>query len=577
MTIKKIEITNIKGIKNKTFNFILKPNKPNILVAPNGFGKTSIATAFKAMTSSKISLNKKDYYQENQKNKPTLSITTDTTQLTATENKNEINTYFDISVISNSLIPKATKHNMGKFTYATAHLEIPPIDICSIPTRKSFEYQASEFKAAFGKNNKILPNIDKILENHILPQVLYNIDLSKTTGSRIKEKITKEIAIINTLSGTSSDIFARIKANQTNNLKNIKPLSDLAYKLKTYNLTQNFIEGFLIAYQIAKLYEKNKTSFNNAIKWLKYKQEKANYKDLLKSFCTSDWQWAELCENKKKSKLHIVFPQGHQLSNGQRDLLILVLHMHKKLYEGIKKPLFLLIDEVFDYLDDANLVAFQYYITNLIDKYKHEKQIIYPIILTHLDPGTFFHFCFNSCKLNIHYLEFKNTGKAKNTLHLIELREKEYAFTHNLETYWFHYNPKTYTINENWPNNLPADWSQSDKFHTYTLTEVNRYIETKNFDPIAVCFAVRIMIEKKIYNLLNDSDTKKEFINEHTTRKKLRYAASKGCDIPETYFLLGFIYNTNLHWQQGRDYVSPLTTKLSHRTIKKLIKDIFNN
>ena len=41
-----ISIHAIKGIQNKTFNLDLYPNKPSILVAPNGFGKSSFAIAF---------------------------------------------------------------------------------------------------------------------------------------------------------------------------------------------------------------------------------------------------------------------------------------------------------------------------------------------------------------------------------------------------------------------------------------------------------------------------------------------------------------------------------------------------
>lgn len=53
--IKKIEIKNIKGFKNYQFspNQYLIPNKPNLFVAPNGFGKSSITTAFNALLKTK--------------------------------------------------------------------------------------------------------------------------------------------------------------------------------------------------------------------------------------------------------------------------------------------------------------------------------------------------------------------------------------------------------------------------------------------------------------------------------------------------------------------------------------------
>ncbi len=72
--------------------------------------------------------------------------------------------------------------------------------------------------------------------------------------------------------------------------------------------------------------------------------------------------------------------------------------------------------------------------------------------------------------------------------------------------------------------------------------------------------------------MLIDSQSKASFVNTHTTKGKLQYAAARVADIPETYFLLGLVYNTNLHWKQGQDYVSPLIAKLSHPTIKNLIQ-----
>ena len=42
------------------------------------------------------------------------------------------------------------------------------------------------------------------------------------------------------------------------------------------------------------------------------------------------------------------------------------------------------------------------------------------------------------------------------------------------------------------------------------------------------------------------------------------------------YFLLGIIYNENLHWRENRDYETPLRTKLSNLVIKRMITEIFS-
>lgn len=50
MNINKVIIDNIKGIGHFELNQSLLPNKPNVLVALNGFGISSLATAFLALS-----------------------------------------------------------------------------------------------------------------------------------------------------------------------------------------------------------------------------------------------------------------------------------------------------------------------------------------------------------------------------------------------------------------------------------------------------------------------------------------------------------------------------------------------
>lgn len=63
-------------------------------------------------------------------------------------------------------------------------------------------------------------------------------------------------------------------------------------------------------------------------------------------------------------------------------------------------------------------------------------------------------------------------------------------------------------------------------------------------------------------------------MNTHGTREKLNYAYSIGIDIPETYYLLGLIYNTSLHLEQGQDITKSLAMKLDNLTIQRMIKEV---
>ncbi|WP_332446604.1 ATP-binding cassette domain-containing protein [Sphaerochaeta sp.] len=572
MGISVIEIKNVKGIKGKTFQVNLIENKPNLLIASNGFGKSSIATAFGSLNSQRMVLSKKDHFQEDVTKLPEMAVEFNGQRFIADTTRNEINPYFDVTVIRNGLVPKATKRNMGKFVQTSASLEVESISIRKIPKKTAFNYQVKIQRTNFGANGKILPNITGLLQNPGLVRALTGLDLNKLKGVKINREVSDLVNQINQQTGTNVKIIQWISDNLLKEFYTINILKDIAANLIRQNLASTDTEAFLSAYQISELFKSDKKSFDDAVDWLQYIREYNSYNNLIKSFRSSHWQWAKLTE--AEDILSVNFPPAHQLSNGQRDLITLVVQMHKALYEGSKKPLILIIDEVFDYLDDANLVAFQYYVTTLIEAYKQHKQSVYPIILTHLDPGIFFDFCFNKQKIHICYLQSKSSGKSDEMLKLIQARDNV-IIKENLDKHWFHFHPDDHEEEStNWPTNLRADWRVSNKFHEYSSAELNRYLEGKNYDALAVCIAVRVLIEQNVYKLLINNTQKREFLDTHKTKEKLNFAAIHVLEIPETYFLLGLIHNSNLHWNPGKDYITPLSNKLSHPVIKKLIQNL---
>jgi hypothetical protein len=424
-------------------------------------------------------------------------------------------------------------------------------------------------------NGKVLPNISDLLKNTKLVEAISGLNLSKFTQKHIQQPLNTVIEKFNQQTGSADQISQWIINNCIDELHAVELVDDLSQQFIQLQLVKSEVDGFLAAYQILCLYSENSKQFEAALDWLNYSLIKKHYDNLLSTFNSSNWQWAKTMEDKKNKTLSVILPKAHQLSNGQRDIITLVVQLHKTLYEGSKKPLILVIDEVFDYLDDANLVSFQYYVTSIIEAYKKREQVIYPLILTHLDPGVFFDFCFNKHKIQINYLLSKPIGKSTNTLKLIEARDNQELVRDRLEKHWFHFHIESHEIPEDvWPNDLIDNWRHSDEFHDYANQELWRYLNNKNYDSLAVCFAVRINIEKLGYSLLSNQEEKDKFLEMHGTSNKIDLVASTSVDIPESYFLLGLIYNTNLHWNQGRDYVSPLVSKLCHPTIKKLISSL---
>ena len=82
----------------------------------------------------------------------------------------------------------------------------------------------------------------------------------------------------------------------------------------------------------------------------------------------------------------------------------------------------LIIDEVFDYMDDANLVAAQHYVNLFVKTLHDEGKNIYPIILTHINPSYFRTFAFKDMKV-YYLLPLQYPHASDNMMKLVRKRD----------------------------------------------------------------------------------------------------------------------------------------------------------
>ena len=137
MTIKNLKVENVRGIGQLSIGSNILKNRPNILVAPNGFGKTSIATAFKCaadQTSIKLEDENRHHHDDNKKALIELELEENgsSSKLSVTEqaHSNDIRKQFDVHVVSDLRRIKAHSRNFGGFSRAEAKMVIDPIVIC---------------------------------------------------------------------------------------------------------------------------------------------------------------------------------------------------------------------------------------------------------------------------------------------------------------------------------------------------------------------------------------------------------------------------------------------------------------
>ena len=574
--IQSITIENIKGIEKKVFNLDIIPNKPSILVAPNGFGKSSFAIAFNSLNRDRIKLKDEHFHKNDLNFIPRISLSVERcgnlTTLEADNSKNEISQEFSCFVINSQLYARGKGSQYGR---ATATLEIEDIVLENkIPRNEKFNYSLKENQKRFGNNSKVLTNIRQLLDKRTLIVELFEKEEGKKKlfDEAIKAKNQKVINTfiknINILPSnkTKDEIFIHI-GNNLSELRNITCLKCIADIIKKYE--DNEVSSYLSAIQFIWLYNDDKKGFEKVYEHSKYIIKKDKFKDFISTF---DSTWKKIEAKEERGQLVVKFPPAKDISNGQRDVLSFVSMLFRAREKFTKPSNILIIDEVFDYLDDANLVAVQYYITKFIDEMKKEGKNIYPLILTHLDPSNFEIFAFKGLK--IYYL---NKQQAQKSIHFEKLlrARKEDSIEEEVSKYLLHYHTEKINKRDDFRSlGLKETWGEGNNFKNYINEEVEKYLKDEDYDPFAVCCAVRVKIEENLYNKLKEED-KEQFLKTHETRKKIDFAESKGVSSPEIYYLLGIIYNDGMHWKNNYDNVTPIVTNLANLTIEQMIKEVF--
>lgn len=581
MTIKKLKIENVRGIGQLSIDSNILKNRPNILVAPNGFGKTSIATAFKcAAKQTSIKLEDKDRHRHDDTMKATIELeleeNSSSLNLNATEQarSNNIRKHFDIHVVSYLSKIKAHSRNFGDFSTADAKMIIPPIVICKKVNKTNNPYKISKIKDAFERHKKALPNIDdSLFKSHDFvmrsPECWQYVDeLIKTRKWNQIENVRKQLS---DHSGSTEDGLSQVET-AVNGLRGSLPEVQKLLSIVEATTKLRDVEAFLSIWQILTLAKSGKDALKNYLEWLRYSKIKQSLKEELNVLNTA---WKKASVKETKGNLVVEMPDPTHISNGQRDVLLLLSLLHIARYTLAKPRAILVVDEVFDYLDDANLTVAQYYISQLIEDYKRQGRSIYTIILTHLNPSFFQNYVFS--KQNTIYLE---NGTAYNSIKamkkLIEARSQgdcDKALQKNISEYLLHFHRKNYDFAENLKSisDTKSIWGKTGTFQKFLRDEFEKYSSDQRYDPLAICAVTRRSIEELAFRQISEQPDADDFFNTKKTREKLDWAVQRGAVVPETHYLLRIIFNDGLHPNPNRNNTIPIVAKLAHPVIKKMI------
>ncbi|WP_143281598.1 hypothetical protein [Caballeronia cordobensis] len=403
------------------------------------------------------------------------------------------------------------KNNVSGFTTASASLKINEVVLVDkIPAAVHFVYGIAETRKAFGKNGKFLEGIDCILNNAAAIDALSNeyATLNKFSGARIQDKWGVIASEINIQNGDANGIRDWIKVNCENRLNEISCLSRIAdIVMQHVPEIKERVDSLFAAYQLCTLYGKDPKRFQAACVYAQYVRDKEAYKQLISSFDTT---WKKIKPKERKGMLIVEFPNALHISNGQRDSLTFAAMIQRIKGKIRKRDCVIIVDEVFDYLDDGNLTAVQYYISNLIDDMKTAEKRIYPLIFTHLNPVYFKNHAFQDQKI---YFVDKRAPVINEHLKKLIIHRGNISIKAGVERHHLHFDPSSIDLQKEFAAlGLKETLGKSVKFHAFIAEEWGKYSKgEEKYDPFAVCCYVRVKIEEFYMRRLATLNPGKDF------------------------------------------------------------------
>lgn len=587
-----IKIQNIKGfaVPAKTIVVNLSPSKINLCVAPNGFGKSSLAVAFGNLKPKHLDINDIFKHVDHTADDSFIEICIGGNIYRADKNSNEIGKILNTYVIKCRTYASCKKTPTQYITHVKPYVDISNVMVCKAKSKPSEKIGIKDIRKSFGKNGIILNKIDNLLTYIAKTKCKKAIkDILEKYKTKRREKLVNDVKEkINSVDGGGSKIASHISNDAFSKIENEEYYSNYLSITKSFFDESNKLERFCCFYQLLYMYKENKEYFFDIIDYVEYVVFRKKLDENLKYLNTSS---KKIKTSVDKGDLVVKFPKADLLSNGQRDVMTFVVELllFQKNINPQRKQL-LIIDEVFDYLDDVNVIAAQYFLSKILADFKGN---VYIMLLTHLSPYYFRNYAFSEKVINTVYLENSHAESNDAMMTFISFREsldrkvqKDNELYNSISCNLFHYNPNPVDLEDEIKNRgkskqgLKTTWGKCDKLKEYLIKEINKYFSDKSeYDPYAVAMALRLRAEKLAYEKLPTEDLKVSFIKEHTTKKKFDLCESHGITIPSVYYIVNAIHNEadHLKYDQMHKVFQEKNTvyKLQNLVVKNILKGVF--
>lgn len=579
--IKGITVENVKGIVHQDIKLNALPNTVTYVVAPNGTGKSSLATAFNRLGKNGIRLDDSELRDGRQSNFPSLSIAlVDGETLWADSTHNDLYGKIGVSVINSGLFAKQSIKQFGGHSTARADIAVPEVQLAKKkPMRVEVRYSIRDIRKAFpAAVSGHLTNYKEDFSTASFVSALAGCQecFRPTTGGMYARMVD---ALLDDAASTEWSIWS---SSAPDGFEKVKPLKAMVEKLPFLSRRGASKGTYLDALQLNRFCCDHKKDVVATAKWLDYKELKAFADELVSAIDTTG---AGIRTHERKGVLLVDFPVASRMSNGERDVMQFAMQLVRVGSELSRcDRSMLIVDEVLDYLDDANLMVAHYYIGKMLDNFKGAGKELYVLLLTHLDPRSLSSHRM-PCK---HVAYFGREGEGdrgsisgpmrKLLVDRVTCQRDRRKVYEEVSSLYLHFcGPETSSSSDTVAyvksKGFEGEAASIEGFRAASLESLLSYLGEGEYDAARTCCALRVMIEEWAYDRLPEEFKAGFFEIKKGTEPRLAYAEGRGVEVPDIFHMLGELYNDCLHLS-GESSQEVLTyRKLENKVIRSMIAE----
>lgn len=551
-----IACKHVKGIENLAVDCDFYPNRPNFLVAPNGSGKSSLGTAFASLNSKRLNLADGDRYKGKDWDDSSLSVTFDDGEtLGADSAANGIAGRMDVQVIRSGLYANMTNRRVGPRVLSQTKMSIQQCVLFDkVPESVHLNYSVKTERQKYPSSVRgKMGNFAEAFNSYEFLNELLCCDaaFNPTTGPRYCAAINSFFKAV-ALSEASDSERVACKAETIAAIASVKPLTAIKGILDRWFPEKGDVANYLDAIQVNRFIDRKRAEVKAACAYLRFREVKHAVNKMLPLLDRTRYGVKAHVKNRQ---LVVDFPDWDDASNGEIDVLQLCVDLFRaRVRLGEKESSLLLIDEVFDYLDDANLLVAQHFLLEMMKQFKDSGKSLYVIILTHLDPSLFKSFRFKS--FHVSYISATGDDGRKGCLcKLLVDRarcQKELPDIYEaVSSHYLHFseykvvskNVLAYVAKQG----IEDELREPASFRNGMEARLADYFSGKPFAPSEICCGIRVAVERLSYEALAAEDKPGFLEIRKGAEDRLRYAEECGVEVPETFHLLGSVYNSCMH------------------------------